>query len=59
MLQLINFGAQLQSACEALYHARVTIEDCASRGESGDFVAINVDMVSCFDTVERQTMLDS
>jgi hypothetical protein len=55
----MQFGVQTPGGCEALYHARVTIEDVAAEGMLGDFVAIDVDMANFYGSIEWKPMLDA
>jgi hypothetical protein len=59
MMEIMQFGVQLPGGCEALYHARATIEKCAGKGELGDIAVVDVDMVNFFGSVEWQPMLDT
>jgi hypothetical protein len=59
MVELMQFGVQTPGGCEALYHARMTIEEVASKGELGDFVAIDVDMANFYGSIEWKPMLES
>ena len=59
MLELMQFGVQMPGGCEALYHARQTIEECAARGELGEIAVVDVDMANFFGSVEWQPMLEA
>jgi len=48
MLEFMQFGVQMPGGCEALYHARATVEDCAASVQLGDIAIVDVDMVNFF-----------
>lgn len=55
----MQFGVQMPGGCEALYHARATIEKCAAKGALGDSAVVDVEMVNFFGSVEWQPMLET
>ena len=59
MLELQQFGVMIPGGAEALYHARVTIEELADSGSLGPLVAVDVDLVNFFGSVEWAATKDA
>jgi hypothetical protein len=52
MISLHQFGVAMPGGCEALFHARDTIEEVARSGSLPPLAIIDVDLVNCFGSFE-------
>ena len=52
-----QYGVAMPGGCEALCHARGTIEELAATGAMGALAMVDVDLVNCFPSVEWRAIV--
>ncbi len=52
MPRMLQFGVVMPGGCEALIHARATVEHMAQQGQLGAIAIVDVDLVNCFGMFE-------